>query len=367
MAARGEVMLEVGPAVDLGAGGLMQYTVSAFGTESEFINVFGTFNLTGSVHQVGSLGSPWSPTPTVDDHTGMGFDPSWSRFDTHWLFPRVDLVGFVGTPLAEQNDLATTGTLGLAQVMGFDAPSGFGDFATPNGAVGLLPSVGGSRVSFLQVVTGSAASLDIQVSFMDRTRSIASTVRFAEIPIGPSDEATAFSGVLKSLPPPPPTVEPPSPTVEPPCDEPPVGSDPIHTADGWTAVYLRELEDGRFVIVDASVLEQIETGLNGGDRPIGDIPSDAIANYVTFDGAVDMATLVAASGAGWLEFTTVSTDGGLLLGGTPLQGSRLDGALANAARGSGYHSAPEPGGIALCAMASIGLVGFGRRRRKGGS
>jgi hypothetical protein len=401
--AMGEVMLEVGPAVDLGVGGLRQYTVSAVGTDDEFINVFGMFNLTGSVHQVGSPASAGNSTVSVDDLLGAGFDPSWSSFDTHWLYPQHDLVMLLGTPPSEQNDLTTIGTLGLSPWMDFDAPSGFGDFSTPDGAYVLLPEVAGSSVPFLQVVTNSTATLGMEIAFLNSSKSSASSVIFADVSIGASAAATTFAGWPKTPPAPPVTIEEPATTptvarppappevveyeppavIDPPVAEPPIEAPPL--LENYPPDRLTEVGDyselSHWIDVDPRFAEPVERlfvwdGATWAFSEVGGDFTYPLITYLPRDG-VGVTLLNSEHAVEPYLIDAVAYDGDLsvvipsgvrttnVTGQTwtdfmlDYSAATFNSFLVSSAIGT---AVPEPTTLALLLLASIGRVGIRRRR-----
>jgi len=167
--AQAAIEIQVDPGVDLGVGGLWQFTVRAVATEGETINTFSFLNLTGNVHQAWQYDFGGNPFGTPTDNDGGGFNSEWQQFDSRVLFDLSDgdvVAVSPGGALEETNDLATSGNLGLPQLSGFDAPTGFGGISSPGGddSFTLTPEFSGDNVAFLQVVTTlGTAFLDVRV------------------------------------------------------------------------------------------------------------------------------------------------------------------------------------------------------------
>jgi hypothetical protein len=174
--AAADIVLQSSPGTPLPAGNLVQYTITAVGTEGERINVFSNpdiraAGLGAGVHQVWSQDADGDlPTPTEQEHLDeVGqFNADWAAYDTYYLFRDSEEIGSLGPPLTETNDRSTTGTLGLTKASGFDAPSGFGTLSLSSPGLGsslVLPQFQGPNVPFMQVVLkqGEQALMDVRV------------------------------------------------------------------------------------------------------------------------------------------------------------------------------------------------------------
>lgn len=161
-------------AVPLPQGDLVQYTISAIGSEGEFINVFASPSITPATESDLGVHNVWSPhlglphMPEVAQERFMSArptDPEWMAYDTHFLFDSSQLLE-LGLPWTESNDGSTSGTLGLPPAFGSDPMSGFGDFSSHEWSCkAVLRDFGGSSLPFMQVVmrAGDLAHLNIEL------------------------------------------------------------------------------------------------------------------------------------------------------------------------------------------------------------
>jgi hypothetical protein len=170
--AQAAIVIQVAFVTGLPQSDLLQYRLSAVGTNGEVINTFSHPTLTPSntshrgVHNVANVVTNSGTPSTADQIPGL-FDSSWATYDTHLLFGGYqDLALDLGQPLTETNDGATTGQLGLTSAYG--APrSGFGNLSSAVTTFKVLrPEKAGSNIPFLQVVMldNQYAHLDIEIA-----------------------------------------------------------------------------------------------------------------------------------------------------------------------------------------------------------
>jgi hypothetical protein len=162
-AASAEIVLQSSAGTPLPRGNLVQYTISAVGTEGERIQTFVEPAISPVAGSLGIHNVAWAlsntGTPFKTNHVPHFFDPSWAAYDSFFLFgDRFE------PPLSETNDGTTTGMLGLTAPVGVPR-SGFGTF-TPGLGPPMLFTAPGSNIPLMQVVMrrGDFALFDVEIA-----------------------------------------------------------------------------------------------------------------------------------------------------------------------------------------------------------
>jgi hypothetical protein len=148
-------------------GGLVQYTVSAVGTQGETIAGFQNPSITPRAGSRGihNVWFDFFPSPTKDQHNPLFFNADWARYDTYFLYNSSESASF-GPEWIETNDGSTTGTLGLSSsFVGAPPRTGFGEYTSDFSSKGLMREFLGTNVPFFQVVMrdDDVAALDATV------------------------------------------------------------------------------------------------------------------------------------------------------------------------------------------------------------
>jgi hypothetical protein len=164
-----EIVLQSSAGTPLPQGDLVQYTITAVGTEGERIQTFMKPEITPAgfglgVHNVAQFATN-AGTPTKEEHTPSLFNPSWAPYDTYFLFDDPGLTLEFRPFAIETNDGATTGTLQLSVSPG-QPRSGFGQYGlNPRSRITLLSEQAASQLPFMQVVMrrGDFALFDIEI------------------------------------------------------------------------------------------------------------------------------------------------------------------------------------------------------------
>jgi hypothetical protein len=180
-----EIVLQSSPGTPLPQGNLVQYTISAVGTQGENINVFSapTINPVSGmgIHNV-AQGFTNAGTPTKDEHIPGLYNSDWIAYDSHFLFRSTETLS-IGPPYRETNNGATTGMLGLSNISTGPPISGFGAYASEDSsAKGVLPAHAGSNVSFMQVVLRAQDTALMNVRVVANAGAVSSDL---ELVIGP--------------------------------------------------------------------------------------------------------------------------------------------------------------------------------------